>query len=74
MAAGRVRSQFNIIAYLKHSPSPDIARAIQRQQQDFDQTLRVKSIASEPGMSVSGFYHDFKASTAMSLLQFQGRL
>jgi|SRR5579859_3871468 len=54
--------------------TPDIARAIQRLHQDFDQPLRVNSMAGELGMSVSGFHHRFKAVTAMSPLQFQKRL
>ena len=54
--------------------TPSIARAIQRLHQDFDQTLRVETIARELGMSVSGFHHHFKAVTAMSPLQFQKRL
>ena len=37
-------------------------------------SIRVESIASEVGMSVSGFHHHFKAVTAMSPLQYQKRL
>jgi len=54
--------------------TPHIARAIERLNQDFDQQLRIDSIARELGMSVSGFHHHFKAVTAMSPLQFQKRL
>jgi AraC-like DNA-binding protein len=54
--------------------TPHIARAIERLHQDFDQPLRIDSIARELGMSVSGFHHHFKAVTAMSPLQFQKRL
>jgi AraC-like DNA-binding protein len=54
--------------------TPHIAKAIERLQQDFDQSLRIDSIARELGMSVSGFHHHFKAVTAMSPLQFQKRL
>ena len=54
--------------------TPHIARAIERLHQDFDQPLRIEGIASELGMSVSGFHHHFKAVTAMSPLQFQKRL
>src|SRR5205823_3365798 len=49
--------------------SPDIARAVGRLRQDFDQPLRIEQIAQELGMSVSGFHHHFKAVTAMSPLQ-----
>ncbi len=51
-----------------------IARAVKRLRQDFDQPLRIEHIAQELGMSVSGFYHHFKAVTTMSPLQFQKRL
>jgi AraC-like DNA-binding protein len=54
--------------------TPDIARAVERLRQDFDQPLRIEQIAQELGMSVSGFHHHFKAVTAMSPLQFQKRL
>ncbi len=48
-----------------------IARAIERLRREFDQPLRIDDIAQELGMSVSSFYHHFKAVTAMSPLQFQ---
>lgn len=51
-----------------------IANAIERLRKDFDQPLRIESIARELGMSVSGFYHHFKSVTAISPLQFQKRL
>jgi AraC-like DNA-binding protein len=54
--------------------TPHIARAVGRLRQDFDQPLRIESLARELGMSVSGFHHHFKAVTAMSPLQFQKRL
>ena len=54
--------------------TPPIAKVIERLQRDFDQPLRIHHIASELGMSVSGFHHHFKAVTAMSPLQFQKRL
>ncbi len=54
--------------------TPSIARAIERLRQDFDQPLRIESLARELGMSVSVFHHHFKAVTAMSPLQFQKRL
>jgi AraC-like DNA-binding protein len=54
--------------------TPYIARAIQRLRQDFHQPLRIEQLASELGMSVSGFHHHFKAVTAMSPLQFQKQL
>ena len=51
-----------------------VARAIEQLRNEFDQPLRIESIARELGMSVSGFHHHFKAVTAMSPLQFQKRL
>ncbi|MDC0833620.1 AraC family transcriptional regulator [Geitlerinema sp. CS-897] len=51
-----------------------IARAIDRLRNDFNQPLRIETIARELGMSVSSFHHHFKAVTAMSPLQFQKQL
>lgn len=51
-----------------------IAEAVERLRRDFNQPLRIESLAREMGMSVSGFHHHFKAVTAMSPLQFQKQL
>ena len=51
-----------------------IARALDRLRKDFNQPLRIESIARELGMSVSSFHHHFKSVTAMSPLQFQKQL
>lgn len=51
-----------------------IARAIERLRKDFDQPLKIESVAQDLSMSVSSFHHNFKAVTAMSPLQFQKRL
>lgn len=51
-----------------------IALAVERLRMDFNQPLRIESIARELGMSVSGFHHHFKSVTAMSPLQFQKQL
>ena len=59
---------------LQGSHTHRIARALERLRRDFNQPLRIESIAQELGMSVSGFHHHFKAVTAMSPLQFQKRL
>jgi len=56
------------------SYTPYIARAVERLRQDFDQPLRVQTLARELGMSVSGFHHHFKAVTGTSPLQFQKQL
>lgn len=55
-------------------PSDRIAEAVERLRRDFNQPLRIESLAREFGMSVSGFHHHFKAVTAMSPLQFQKQL
>ena len=51
-----------------------MAGAIERLRKDFDQPLKIESMAQDMGMSVSGFHHHFKAVTAMSPLQFQRQL
>jgi AraC-like DNA-binding protein len=51
-----------------------IARAVDRLRKNFNQPLRIETIAGDLGMSVSGFHHHFKSVTAMSPLQFQKQL
>lgn len=51
-----------------------IARAVECIRRNFDQPLRIDQLAREAGMSVSGFYHYFKAVTGMTPLQFQKQL
>ncbi|HEV2853457.1 MAG TPA: AraC family transcriptional regulator [Thermoanaerobaculia bacterium] len=51
-----------------------ISEALERLRREFNQPLRIDSLARELGMSVSGFHHHFKAVTAMSPLQFQKQL
>lgn len=51
-----------------------IARVVDLLRKGFKEPLRVESIARELGMSISGLYHQFKAVTAMSPLQFQKQL
>ncbi|GAB4549978.1 MAG: AraC family transcriptional regulator [Anaerolineae bacterium] len=52
----------------------NIARAVERLHQHFDQPIRVEALARELGMSVSSFHQHFKSVTAMSPIQFQKRL
>src|SRR6266705_3645660 len=66
---GRLRHLAILGGYNSH-----IARAVGRLRQDFDQPLRIESLARELGMSVSGLHHHFKTVTAMSPLQFQKQL
>ena len=54
--------------------SHPIARAIEWVRRDFNQPLRIETIAQEIGMSISGFHHHFKTVTALSPLQFQKQL
>lgn len=54
--------------------TPQIARAVERLRQEFDQPPRIEQLARDLGMSVSGLHHHFKAVTALSPLQFQKRL
>lgn len=51
-----------------------VTEAIARLRKDFDQPLKMDTIAQDLNMSVSSFHHHFKAVTAMSPLQFQKRL
>jgi AraC-like DNA-binding protein len=51
-----------------------IAEAVEKLRRDFDQPLRIDTLAREVGMSVSGFHHHFKAVTAMSPLQYQKQI
>lgn len=51
-----------------------IAKAIEILRKNSDKPLRIAALASQLGMSISGFHHQFKAVTAMSPLQFQKEL
>lgn len=51
-----------------------ITKAVQWLHSDFDQPLRINTIAEGLNMSVSGFHQHFKAVTGMSPLQFQKHL
>ena len=51
-----------------------IAHAITRLKENYDKPVRVESLASQAGMSVSSFHAHFKTVTAMSPLQYQKRL
>jgi AraC-like DNA-binding protein len=70
---GEQGDRLHHIAVLSGYSAP-IVKAIERFQKDFDQPLRIDSLARELGMSVSGFHHHFRAVTALSPLQFQKRL
>ena len=62
------------LAILEGGYTTHIARAVARLRQDFDQPLRIETLARELGLSVSALHHHFKSVTAMSPLQFQKRL
>jgi AraC-like DNA-binding protein len=51
-----------------------VARAIEKLRKEFNQPLKIESLARELGMSQSGFHEHFKAVTAMSPLQFQKQI
>ncbi len=55
-------------------PTRRIAKAIERIEVDYRESLRVHDLAREVSMSVSGFHRHFKAVTAMTPVQFQKRL
>ena len=59
---------------LQGDHSHRIAAAIEQLRNEFDQPLQVEDMAQELGMSVSSFYHHFKAVTAMSPLQYQKQI
>jgi len=64
---------------LRHLPlhggySDNIAKAVDRLRNEYDQPLRIESLAKDLGMSSSGFHHHFKAVTDMSPLQFQKQI
>ena len=74
--ASSIREQGSRLRHLalQGGYTPDIAQAVKRLRQNFDQPLRIEEMAQELGMSVSGFHHHFKAVTALSPLQFQKQL
>ena len=48
-----------------------ITKAVEKLRKEFDQPLRIESLAKELGMSSSGFHHHFKTVMDVSPLQFQ---
>jgi len=64
---------------LRQIAAPDnatarIRRAIKQIRREFDQPLRVESLAETSAMSVSAFHRHFKAVTTLSPLQYQKNL
>ncbi|QGY41510.1 helix-turn-helix domain-containing protein [Pseudodesulfovibrio cashew] len=53
------------------SHAQQIAHAIGWLKENYTKQLKVEGLAKESGMSVSTFHHHFRATTAMSPLQFQ---
>ncbi|NEQ53742.1 MAG: AraC family transcriptional regulator [Leptolyngbya sp. SIO3F4] len=51
-----------------------MAQAVKLLQEHFNQPIRIDAISQKLGMSVSGFHAHFKATTAMSPLQFQKQI
>jgi len=56
------------------SHSYQIARAIDWLKDNFDKPLRIEDLANKAGLSTSAFHNHFRATTAMSPLQFQKRM
>lgn len=59
---------------LAYSGLSHIARAIRWIREHYAQTFRVEDVAEFVGMSVSAFYRNFQATTAMSPIQFQKQI
>jgi AraC-like DNA-binding protein len=59
---------------LADSSLTHIARAVQWIRDHFTQPFRVEDVAQLSGMSVSAFYRNFQAVTAMSPIQFQKQI
>ena len=51
-----------------------IARAVRWIRDHYPQSVRVEELARLSGMSVSAFYRNFQAVTAMSPIQFQKQI
>jgi AraC-like DNA-binding protein len=54
----------------RHGAFSQIARVLKRIHVEYANSLDVETLASEAGMSVSTFHHNFKAVTATSPLQY----
>jgi AraC-like DNA-binding protein len=59
---------------LADSSLSHIARAVRWIRDHYAQTIRVDDVAQLAGMSVSAFYRNFQAVTAMSPIQFQKQI
>ncbi|GAA1281623.1 AraC family transcriptional regulator [Planotetraspora silvatica] len=59
---------------LADSSLTHIARAVQWIRDHYTQSFRVEDVAQLAGMSVSAFYRNFQAVTAMSPIQFQKQI
>lgn len=59
---------------LADSSLSHVARAVQWIRDHYTQSFRVEDVARRSGMSVSAFYRNFQAVTAMSPIQFQKQI
>lgn len=59
---------------LQNSNGQRIAQAVDYLKQNYNRTFDIHWLASESGMSVSGFYAQFRQMTGMSPLQYQKNL
>jgi AraC-like DNA-binding protein len=51
-----------------------ISKAVEQLRENLNQPLKIKNMARDLGMSVSGFHYHFKSVTAMSPVQFQKQI
>ena len=59
---------------LADSSLAHIARAVRWIRDNYRESFRVDDVAQQSGMSVSAFYRNFQAVTAMSPVQFQKQI
>ncbi|MGW4466061.1 AraC family transcriptional regulator [Micromonospora sp. NPDC004704] len=59
---------------LADSSLTHVARAVRWIREHYTQAFRVEDVAQRSGMSVSAFYRNFQAVTAMSPIQFQKQI
>jgi AraC-like DNA-binding protein len=59
---------------MRETPSNRIASAITWLKKNFTRPLRIAELAKRVGMGASSFHHHFKATTAMTPMQYQKQL
>lgn len=74
LLAGGEGARLGHLVASSHGDTHRISRAIGHLREHYNEILRIEELASELGMSVSGFHHHFKSVTSMSPLQFQKQI